>query len=111
MQAVLSATNERDLTVCALPSPPSHRVAAMVKAAKSRKGSVKTGKTVTFTIDCSKPVEDKIMEIASFEKYLTDRIKVAGKTGTWLGAAGTRLTSERVGRCGAAPPFGSNAVW
>ncbi|KDD73882.1 ribosomal L22e, partial [Helicosporidium sp. ATCC 50920] len=56
-------------------------VAAMVKAAKSRKGSVKTGKTVTFTIDCSKPVEDKIMEIASFEKYLTDRIKVAGKTG------------------------------
>ncbi|KAL4440294.1 hypothetical protein ABPG75_003295 [Micractinium tetrahymenae] len=36
---------------------------------------------LTFTIDCSKPVEDKIMEIASFEKFLVDKIKVGGKTG------------------------------
>ena len=39
-------------------------------------------KAVTFTIDCSKPVEDKIMDISSFEKFLAERIKVAGKTGT-----------------------------
>ncbi|EOY11519.1 Uncharacterized protein TCM_026667, partial [Theobroma cacao] len=36
-------------------------------------------KGVTFTIDCSKPVEDKIMEIASLEKFLQERIKVGGK--------------------------------
>eukprot|EP00230_Micromonas_polaris_P008016 CAMPEP_0117625524 /NCGR_PEP_ID=MMETSP0802-20121206/953_1 /TAXON_ID=38833 /ORGANISM="Micromonas sp., Strain CCMP2099" /LENGTH=183 /DNA_ID=CAMNT_0005429623 /DNA_START=190 /DNA_END=742 /DNA_ORIENTATION=+ len=29
----------------------------------------------------SKPVEDKIMEIASFETFLAERIKVAGKAG------------------------------
>ncbi|KAF3787417.1 60S ribosomal protein L22-2 [Nymphaea thermarum] len=38
-------------------------------------------KASTFTIDCSKPVEDKIMDITSFEKFLQDRIKVGGKTG------------------------------
>ena len=37
--------------------------------------------TTTFTIDCTKPVEDKIMDIAQFEKFLLDRIKVDGKTG------------------------------
>lgn len=38
-------------------------------------------KTQTFVIDCTKPVEDKIMDIANFEKFLLDRIKVDGKTG------------------------------
>lgn len=38
-------------------------------------------KATVFVIDCSKPVEDKIMEIASFEKFLNDKIKVNGKTG------------------------------
>ncbi|XP_047334828.1 60S ribosomal protein L22-3-like [Impatiens glandulifera] len=38
-------------------------------------------KGVTFTIDCTKPVEDKIMEIASLEKFLQERIKVGGKAG------------------------------
>ena len=38
-------------------------------------------KALAFTIDCAKPVEDKIMEIASFEKFLADKIKVNGKTG------------------------------
>ncbi|XP_024387983.1 large ribosomal subunit protein eL22y [Physcomitrium patens] len=44
-------------------------------AAKGKK------KVQTFTIDCGKPVEDKIMDIASFEKFLNDRIKVDGKAG------------------------------
>uniref|UniRef100_A0A7I4BMC0 Large ribosomal subunit protein eL22 n=1 Tax=Physcomitrium patens TaxID=3218 RepID=A0A7I4BMC0_PHYPA len=43
-------------------------------------------KAQTFTIDCGKPVEDKIMDIASFEKFLNDRIKVDGKAGV-LGSA------------------------
>ncbi|KAL4588268.1 hypothetical protein LXL04_001151 [Taraxacum kok-saghyz] len=38
-------------------------------------------KTATFIIDCGKPVEDKIMEIASLEKFLQERIKVGGKAG------------------------------
>nr|ACG45931.1 60S ribosomal protein L22-2 [Zea mays] len=40
-------------------------------------GRKKTG-SVSFTIDCTKPVEDKIMEVASLEKFLQERIKVAG---------------------------------
>ena len=39
-------------------------------------------KALSFVIDCSKQVEDKIMDISSFEKFLLDRIKVEGKTGT-----------------------------
>merc|ERR1711988_1118620 len=34
-----------------------------------------------FTIDCSKPVEDNILDPSGLEKFLQDRIKVAGKTG------------------------------
>jgi len=48
---------------------------------KANAGPKKGKKALTFTIDCSKPVEDKIMEIASFEKFLLDKIKVDGKTG------------------------------
>lgn len=38
----------------------------MVKAARLKKAT-------TFVVDCSKPVDDKIMEIASFEKFLQVR--------------------------------------
>lgn len=31
-------------------------------------------------IDCTAPVDDKVLDVASFEKYLQDRIKVDGKT-------------------------------
>ena len=54
-------------------------VAPMAKKAQPK--GVKKIKQQTFVIDCSKPVEDKIMEIASLQKFLTDRIKVNGKTG------------------------------
>ena len=50
------------------------------KKATTAKGP-KSKATTTFTIDCTKPVEDKIMDIAQFEKFLLDRIKVDGKTG------------------------------
>ncbi|KAM7503795.1 hypothetical protein LguiB_002699 [Lonicera macranthoides] len=39
---------------------------------KGKKGS-------TVMIDCGKPVEDKIMEIASPKKFLEEMIKVGGK--------------------------------
>ncbi|KAF8111546.1 hypothetical protein N665_0074s0076 [Sinapis alba] len=38
-------------------------------------------KGVTFVIDCSKPVDDGIMEVATLEKFLQERIKVGGKPG------------------------------
>ena len=31
-------------------------------------------------IDCTAPVDDKVLDIASFEKYLQERIKINGKT-------------------------------
>ena len=43
----------------------------------SRKAAKKEIKK--FTIDCSVPVEDNILDPASFQKFLTDRIKVGGK--------------------------------
>ena len=42
-------------------------------------------KQAAFVIDCSKPVEDKIMKIGEFEKFLVDKIKVDNKTGVFLG--------------------------
>lgn len=48
-------------------------------AAKSSGGAKKKG--VSFVIDCSKPVDDTIMEIATLEKFLQERIKVGGKAG------------------------------
>jgi large subunit ribosomal protein L22e len=55
---------------------------APAAVAKKPAGGTKGKKRAqTFTIDCGKPVEDKIMDIASFEKFLQDRIKVAGKAG------------------------------
>ena len=41
----------------------------------------KSKKTLKFSIDCSQPVDDGIMDAASFEKFLLDRIKVGGKVG------------------------------
>jgi len=42
----------------------------------------KSGKNVLkFTIDCKIPVDDKVLDPASFEKFLHDRIKVNGKVG------------------------------
>jgi len=45
------------------------------KGAKSKKAASK------FVIDCTLPVEDGIMDPASFEKFLHDKIKVNGKAG------------------------------
>ena len=35
----------------------------------------------TFTIDCSKPVEDKVFNTSNFAEYLRARIKVEDKVG------------------------------
>jgi len=48
-----------------------------------KKSSAKKGQKVTkkFIINCSQPVNDKIFDLAAFEKFLHDRIKVDGRTG------------------------------
>ena len=44
-------------------------------------GQVKAKKsTVKFVIDCTQPVDDKVLDVAMFEKYLHDKIKIGGKT-------------------------------
>jgi len=35
--------------------------------------------TVKYVIDCTQPVDDKVLDVAQFEKYLQDRIKIDGK--------------------------------
>lgn len=48
---------------------------APVKAKISKKKQVK------FVIDCWQPVEDAVLDVATFEKFLRDSIKVGGKAG------------------------------
>lgn len=50
--------------------------------------------TVKFVIDCTQPVDDSILDVASFEKYLHDRIKIGGKTGM-LAANNVSISRDR----------------
>ena len=72
------------------------------KTGSTRMASAKGAKSktaTTFTIDCTKPVEDKIMDIAQFEKFLLDRIKVDGKTGdSNTDSDGDAVTTVTAGR-------------
>lgn len=34
-----------------------------------------------FSLDCSVPAEDEILDVAHFEEFLKTRVKVDGKTG------------------------------
>ncbi|KAL8162243.1 hypothetical protein V2J09_013732, partial [Rumex salicifolius] len=79
-----------------LSTPQDHSLATISAGAKMSKGAaagVAKGKKkgATFTIDCTKPVEDKIMDVASLEKFLQERIKVGGKAG----ALGDSITVTR----------------
>ncbi|CEG37339.1 60s ribosomal protein l22 [Plasmopara halstedii] len=57
-----------------------------------------------FTIDCTIPVDDHVLDPASFEKFLHDRIKINGKTGV-LGES-VKITREKTKlQIVAMPPF------
>lgn len=45
-------------------------------------------------IDCTQPVEDKVLDVAQFEKYLHDKIKIGGKTGQ-LASNNVVITRDR----------------
>jgi len=52
------------------------------KSASGKSGKAKGGKiTKKFVINASQPASDKIFDVAAFEKFLHDRIKVDGRTG------------------------------
>ena len=52
----------------------------MVKAVAAKAGSKKQ-KSLKFSINCKLPIEDNVIVLKDFESYLTQRIKVDGKTG------------------------------
>ena len=53
----------------------------MPKTKPLKKEPVEAKVSHSFTIDCSKPVEDKVFNTANFAEFLRARIKVAGRTG------------------------------
>ncbi|XP_034442334.1 60S ribosomal protein L22 [Hippoglossus hippoglossus] len=46
-----------------------------------KQGGKRKKQILKFTLDCTHPVEDGIMDAANFEQYLQERIKVNGKAG------------------------------
>merc|ERR1712001_30987 len=57
------------------------KIMAPVKKPVKNTPKGKKKKTILkFTVDCTLPVEDGIMDCANFEKFLQERIKVNGKT-------------------------------
>mmetsp|Transcript_127858 Transcript_127858/g.370022 ORF Transcript_127858/g.370022 Transcript_127858/m.370022 type:complete len:119 (-) Transcript_127858:71-427(-) len=56
---------------------------------------VKGKKNVTkFVIDCTQPVDDKVLDMGLFENYLQERIKIGGKTGA-LAANDVVISKDR----------------
>jgi len=66
-----------------------------IAAPKLTKPSAADGKKAqnVYTIDCTKPAEDRIFDVAGFEKYLHDNMKVDGKPGQ----LGSLVEIKRVG--------------
>ena len=63
----------------------------------------KTGKKAkkvshAFTIDCTHPVEDGIMQIGKFEEFLKGAVKVEGKTGNLGKNVSTQIFSAFFGK-------------
>ncbi|KAA8591229.1 hypothetical protein FQN60_002172 [Etheostoma spectabile] len=54
---------------------------APIKKQNTGKGGKRKKQVLKFTLDCTHPVEDGIMDAANFEQFLQERIKVNGKAG------------------------------
>ncbi|XP_050787754.1 60S ribosomal protein L22 isoform X3 [Gopherus flavomarginatus] len=76
------------------PSLSASLVAAAMAPVKkpATKGGKKKKQVLKFTLDCTHPVEDGIMDAANFEQFLQERIKVNGKAGNLGGGV---VTIER----------------
>merc|ERR1711963_385833 len=72
----------------------TYRNAQTCKMAPTNKSKKSKNNTRKFTINCQAPVDDGILDIASFNQYLTEHIKVEGKVGN-LGVSSEIALSKR----------------
>ncbi|GLD67262.1 60S ribosomal protein L22 [Lates japonicus] len=56
-------------------------MAPIKKQVVKKQGGKRKKQILKFTLDCTHPVEDGIMDAANFEQFLQERIKVNGKAG------------------------------
>uniref|UniRef100_A0A7S4S6L5 Large ribosomal subunit protein eL22 n=1 Tax=Alexandrium monilatum TaxID=311494 RepID=A0A7S4S6L5_9DINO len=64
-----------------LQESPPYPAKMVVKGLKKKVVIKGKKQMLKFTIDCQQPADDNIIEAKDFEKFLTNRIKVDGKTG------------------------------
>jgi large subunit ribosomal protein L22e len=57
-----------------------------------------------FTIDCTIPVDDNVIDLGKFVKFLGDRIKINGKAGV-LGDSVKLASDSKMIHCDAKLPF------
>jgi len=102
-------------TAAAAPAKKAQASALKPKAAISKKGKpARKGpkpkiQMKKVTIDCSHPVEDKIMDAAHLEKFLHDKIKVNGKAGVLGNAVSIKRKKTKV-IVSAVPPFSKRYI-
>ena len=87
-----------------MPAVKKDATGAAAGPAKTIQKKSGTGRKVKFTINCSLPVQDGIMDIGSFEKFLHDKIKVNGKAGA-LGSAVEISRADKTIQISARAPF------
>lgn len=97
MRCLLGRVSRFDADGCRASAllPSCLRVANFLSFTSSQNKGKKVGKkqVLKFTIDCTIPVDDRVLDPASFEKFLHDRIKVGGKVGV-LGDA-VKISREK----------------
>ncbi|CAG2107522.1 unnamed protein product [Medioppia subpectinata] len=72
------------------------KVKSAVKPTTKGKGGKRKKLQLKFTLDCSRPVEDGIMNASDFETYLKERIKVNGKTQNLGNAVTVERTKSKI---------------
>jgi len=66
-------------------------------AASKKKGQAEGKKlALRFEIDCREPVEDEVLVLRDFEKYLKERVKVDGKKGNFGSSIQLAADSNKV---------------
>ncbi|CAD7686989.1 unnamed protein product [Nyctereutes procyonoides] len=65
-----------------------------MKPVSCGKEGKKKKQVLKFTLDCTHPMEDGIMDAANFEQFLQERIKVNGKAGNLGGGVVTIKRSK-----------------
>uniref|UniRef100_A0A7N9D1A2 Large ribosomal subunit protein eL22 n=2 Tax=Macaca fascicularis TaxID=9541 RepID=A0A7N9D1A2_MACFA len=90
----------------------SNSAAAMAPVKKLvAKGGKKKKQVLKFTLDCTHPVEDGIMDAANFEQFLQERIKVNGKAGNLGGGVVTIERSKSKITVTSEVPFSKREKW